>query len=159
MGVLYSAIEPVVPGNHIDDWKKIRKGQWKVVRAVLKDKMDVNSEQIKCLKELYVTGCEAETGADLTLETPPLMGLWFSGDQSEVHWHKIWQAYVTEKSKGWPFDRGVKGFLKVAHEGAFDKAGNIEPYGAFGGLEQRVFKSLCQAIKVSALYPVALRKI
>ena len=33
----YEKIEPVFPGNHVKDWQKIRKKQWKFIKNIIEE--------------------------------------------------------------------------------------------------------------------------
>jgi len=86
----------VIPGNHIHDWQKIRKAQWKTVKEVLKYRLDLDTQSIKDIKQDYVLDCEGED--PVSFEPPPLVGLWFCADQSEEKWQEIWNRFSDQRA-------------------------------------------------------------
>lgn len=132
----YKDVELVIPGNHIDDWQKIRKTQWKAVKEVLKYRLDLDAQSIKDIKQDYVLGCEGED--PVSFEPPPLLGLWFCADQSEEKWQEIWNRFSDQRAKKWNFNNLSKEFLHAAEKGTLTKDFKADPYGAFGGLEKKL---------------------
>jgi len=135
-------IEPMIPGNHIEDWQKTRKKQWKFVRPMLKDGMYQFGrtiwENIPEIKEDYLANDLTGDYHPKYWEPAPLMGMWLSPDQSEACWNEIWDEFVTDRQSAW-FFRVRERFLTIAHDGLThaSKSEGYE-YGAFGGLEKRL---------------------
>lgn len=151
----YEKIEPVFPGNHIDDWQKIRKKQWKYVKETLSRPLDMKPDQVSSVKK-----------AIYLLETPqfpnnrdfswypdesihpgnwlpaPLLGFFLCSDQRQEAWDKIWGIYA---ERGTDFDFYRQRFLQYVPHGQGPDENNQDVFGTFGGLEQRMLPYLIQS--------------
>lgn len=141
----YEQITPVIPGNDAADWQKVRKKQWKYVKGSL-ESLFVNKDEIKYLKQDYLSDSLTGDNHPCYWEPVPLIGMWLSPDQSEVMWQQVWDSLLGE-SKGWSYDfkRTREEFFTVAHSGEQGVTVNDQVFGAFGGLEQRLLKEFVRS--------------
>jgi len=137
--ITYEKIVPVIPGNHIKDWQKIRKKQWKFVKFSLAKNLKIDGYEIKGFKDNYylseeVTGFHDPVGWEPT----PILPMWLSPDQSREQWARIWDHLANGDSGcEWDFELYRKWFLDYAHTGERIPT-KEQTYGAFGGMEQRL---------------------
>jgi len=137
--VQYDIIIPIIPGNHIDGWEKIRKSQWKFVRRVLSEQLDIRGETLKSWKYFYTHYFEEMEEEGLFEYYPlPLLEFWFCPDQSEKMWSNLWDAYQSKFAKRSNYKEEQMLFFNVAGNGLKDDNHKALDYGAFGGLEQRL---------------------
>jgi hypothetical protein len=148
----YETIEPVLPGNHIENWKKIRKQQWKQVKYTYSDWSAKNLADVK--KNYYIADEPQVPPPDFdqhgnytpqpygsaSWEENLLMSLFLHPDQSEQRWQqKIAEEMAPKRREDRPLGRdklpGQEFFMLQSH--------TVEPlldydFGGFGGLEQRM---------------------
>lgn len=161
----YETISPVIPGNHIDGWKKIRRSQWSQVKSVLQEIIpNRKAKALTNIKNNYyladtplVPPAVDEQGSwaptmepDFWRETM-LISLFLHPDQSQQRWEQrfaeIMAPRLSERRPVETFslpdsfaDRPK--FLEVAHY--LNK--NSDPdFGVFGGLEQRLLPYYVQS--------------
>jgi len=139
--ITYEKIVPLIPEEHITDWQKIRKKQWKFVKYSLAKNLKADGYEIKDFKENYylseeVTGFHDPVGWEPT----PLLPMWLSPDQSQEQWDRIW-SHLASGNTGceWDFELYRKWFLDCAHTGERIPT-KEQTYGAFGGMEQRLLE-------------------
>ena len=154
----YEKIEPVFPGNHIDDWQKIRKKQWKYVKrslaiglGILPDAIASIKKNVYLLESPIFDTAESESSAFPTPKDhpghwgpAPLAGFFLCADQSEEAWDEIWKLY-SETTNGGTFDGFRQRFLQYVPHGYGPDENNQDPFGTFGGLEQRMLPYLIQS--------------
>ncbi|GGY54328.1 hypothetical protein GCM10011297_29030 [Bacterioplanes sanyensis] len=170
----YEAIEPVLPGNHIENWKKIRKQQWKQIKYVFSEKFLTNDGKILAdIKKNYYIADEPrvpESPYDeygnvrrelydaegnfiprpkdyVTWSEDLVMSLFLHPDQSEQRWQqRISQELAPKRREDRPL-----GHDKLPAQEFFMRASHTaEPlldydFGAFGGLEQRMLPVFVQS--------------
>ncbi len=136
--ISYEKIVPLIPGNHIKDWQKIRKKQWKFVKKSLAKNMYFDSYDIKFVKDSYYLAEDMTGNNDpIDWEPRPILPMWLSPDQSQEQWDRIWDHCV--ESYNFRFDHFRKEFLADAHTGEYLPT-KEQTYGAFGGMEQRLLE-------------------
>jgi hypothetical protein len=150
----YEKIEPVIPGNHVKDWQKIRKQQWKYVKKSL-GALNVKPGEAQHIKKtLYLLEApefpnnqECSWLPDETIHPgnwlpAPMLGFFLCSDQSEQAWKGIWDSYAQHGSD---FDFYRDRFLQYVPHGYGPDENNQDPFGTFGGLEQRMLPYLIQS--------------
>jgi hypothetical protein len=151
----YEKIEPVIPGNHIDGWQKIRKKQWKYVKKSL-GALNIKPDAVASLKKniyllespVFSTENSEPSAYPRPDEHPghwepaPLLGFFLCPDQSELAWEKIWEVYLRTPGA---FDFYRDRFLQYVPHGYGPDENNQDPFGTFGGLEQRMLPYLIQS--------------
>jgi hypothetical protein len=150
----YEKIEPVIPGNHIDGWQKIRKQQWKYVKKSL-GALNVKPGEAQHIKKtLYLletpefpNNQECSWLPDETIHPgnwlpAPMLGFFLCADQSEQVWKGIWEKYAQHGSD---FDFYRDRFFQYVPHGYGPDENNQDPFGTFGGLEQRMLPYLIQS--------------
>jgi hypothetical protein len=150
----YEKIEPVIPGNHVKDWQKIRKKQWKYVKKSLGTLNVKPGEAQHIKKTLYLLEApefpnnqECSWLPDETIHPgnwlpAPMLGFFLCSDQSEQAWKGIWDSYAQHGSD---FDFYRDRFLQYVPHGYGPDENNQDPFGTFGGLEQRMLPYLIQS--------------
>jgi hypothetical protein len=151
----YEKIEPVFPGNHVKDWQKIRKKQWKYVKKSL-GALNIKPDAVDSLKKnvylLESPNFSTENSEPSVYPRPdehpghwepaPLLGFFLCSDQSESAWDKIWEVYLRTPGA---FDFYRDRFLQYVPHGYGPDENNQDPFGTFGGLEQRMLPYLIQS--------------
>lgn len=150
----YEKIEPVIPGNHIEGWQKIRKKQWKYVKKSL-GALNVKPGEAQHIKKtLYLletpefpNNQECSWLPDETIHPgnwlpAPMLGFFLCADQSEQAWKGIWDTYAQHGSD---FDFYRDRFVQYVPHGYGPDENNQDPFGTFGGLEQRMLPYLIQS--------------
>ena len=150
----YEKIEPVIPGNHIEGWQKIRKKQWKYVKKSL-GALNVKPGEAQHIKKtLYLletpefpNNQECSWLPDETIHPgnwlpAPMLGFFLCADQSEQAWKGIWEKYAQHGSD---FDFYRDRFFQYVPHGYGPDENNQDPFGTFGGLEQRMLSYLIQS--------------
>ncbi|TVV41815.1 hypothetical protein [Thalassolituus sp. C2-1] len=154
----YEKIEPVFPGNHIDDWQKIRKKQWKYVKRSLGIGLGILPDAIASIKKnvyllespIFDTAGSESSAFPTPKDHPghwgpaPLAGFFLCADQSEEAWDEIWKLY-SETTNGETFDGFRQRFLQYVPYGQGPDENNQDLFGTFGGLEQRMLPYLIQS--------------
>jgi hypothetical protein len=152
----YDQIDPVFPGNHIEGWQKIRKKQWKYVKATLGGALGVLPDAIASVKKnVYLLENPVfELGESEFSPHPnphdhpgcwvpiPLLGFFLCPDRSEQAWDEIWSVFA---GRGGDFDYYRERFFQYVPHGYGPDENNQDPFGTFGGLEQRMLPYLIQS--------------
>ena len=152
----YEKIEPVFPGNHVKDWQKIRKKQWKFIKNIIEEcrssALKLSIPQIK--KEYFLLespNFDAEYSkwaySEISAEYHPHQwdgGLWLTlllcSDQSEAAWDNIWERCV-KYGCNYNFSRDM--FIK--YNTYIGQSEESLAFGIFGGLEQRMLPYFVQS--------------
>ncbi|TNC83551.1 MAG: hypothetical protein CSH37_13710 [Thalassolituus sp.] len=152
----YEKIEPVFPGNHVKDWQKIRKKQWKFIKNIIEEcrssSLKLSIPEIK--KEYYLLespNFDAEYSkwaySEISAEYHPHQwegGLWLTlllcSDQSEEAWANIWDRCV-KYGCNYNFSRDM--FIK--YNTYIGQSEESLAFGIFGGLEQRMLPYFVQS--------------
>ena len=152
----YEKIEPVFPGNHVKDWQKIRKKQWKFIKNIIEEcrssALKLSIPQIK--KEYFLLespNFDAEYSkwaySEISAEYHPHQwdgGLWLTlllcSDQSEAAWANIWERCV-KYGCNYNFSRDM--FIK--YNTYIGQSEESLAFGIFGGLEQRMLPYFVQS--------------
>src|SRR5690606_29542018 len=151
----YEKIVPVIPGNHIEGWQKIRKQQWKYVKKSL-GALNIKPDAVASLKKniylldspVFSTENSEPSAYPGPNEHPghwipaPLLGFFLCSDQSKLAWDRIWDVYSTT---GGAFDFYRDRFFQYVPHGYGPDENNQDPFGTFGGLEQRMLPYLIQS--------------
>ncbi len=152
----YDQIDPVFPGNHIEGWQKIRKKQWKYVKATLGGCLGLLNDHVARYKAgvylLETPNFKIEGSVPSPYPNPtdhpghwgptPLGGFFICSDQSDAAWRKIWEASFSEAGA---FDYYRDRFFQYVPHGYGPDENNQDPFGTFGGLEQRMLPYLIQS--------------
>ncbi|WP_430460349.1 hypothetical protein ACQUQU_14140 [Thalassolituus sp. LLYu03] len=150
----YEKIEPAIPGNHVDGWQKIRKKQWQYVKKSL-GALNVKPGEAQHIKKaLYLLEVpefpnnqehswlpDEKTHPGNWLPAP-ILGFFLCSDQSEHAWKEIWDTYA---QRGTDFDFYRDRFFQYVPHGYGPDENNQDPFGTFGGLEQRMLPYLIQS--------------
>ena len=152
----YEKIEPVFPGNHVKDWQKIRKKQWKFIKNIMEEgghsALKGMIPEIK--KEYYLLespNFDAPYSkwafSEISAEYHPHQwkgGLWLRlllcSDQSEAAWDNIWERCV---KYGCDFDDSRNMFIK--YNTYIGQSEESLAFGIFGGLAQRMLPYFVQS--------------
>jgi hypothetical protein len=145
----YDVVEPVLPGNHIKDWQKIRKKQWKYVKYSLEfyNFMSISSYNTKAIKnEIFLAdGHPDEVDHDSWFHyakffgdwgPKPLLGFFLCSDQSQEAWDKIWESTINGNGRS-SYDMVRDHFLRSCGA-TLDDSPEATAFGRYGGLEQRM---------------------
>ena len=152
----YDKIEPVFPGNHVKDWQKIRKKQWKFIKNIIKEYPSTALHtMINDIKKEYYILASPDLNApysewafsEISAQYHPNQwkgGLWLQlllcSDQSEDAWKNIWHRSI---EYGCNFKDSRDFFIKYsAYIGESDES---LAFGIFGGLEQRMLPYFVQS--------------
>ena len=151
----YEKIEPVLPGNHIKDWQKIRKKQWKYVKATLAGALGLAPDKIASIKKLiyvlddpeFTDNQEFSWYPDASIHPgnwlpAPWLGFFLCSHQNQQAWDDIWELY---SQAGVDFDYYRDRFFHYVPHGYGPDENNQDPFGTFGGLEQRMLPYLIQS--------------
>lgn len=161
----YEEVIPVLPGNHIENWKKTRKSQWKQVKFIVEDVVpSIKGKALTNIKNNYFLSdtpmappVTDENGnrtpmfePDFWIETF-LLSLFLHPDQSQERWDKLFSDVMEPKlSDRRPIERNPLenpgfanryGFMTTAHHPSDEKS----EFGGFGGLEQRMLPYFVQS--------------
>lgn len=152
----YDVVEPVLPGNHIKDWRKIRKKQWKYVKYSLEYHkfMSISSYNTKAIKnEIYLAEHHpGEVDYDSWFHyathfgdwgPKPLLGFFLCSDQSQEAWDTIWESTINGKGRS-SYDMVRDEFIKSGGI-TLDESPEATAFGRFGGLEQRMLPYFVQS--------------
>ena len=152
----YDTVEPIFPGNHVKDWQKTRKKQWKFVKNIIEEcrasYLRLAIPQIK--KEYYLLespNFKAEYSkraySEISADYHPHQwegGLWLAfllcSDQSEAAWADIWDRCVRY---GCNYDFSRDMFIK--YNTYIGQSEESMAFGIFGGLEQRMLPYFVQS--------------
>lgn len=152
----YEKIEPVFPGNHVKDWQKIRKKQWKFIKNIIEEcrssSLKLSIPQIK--KEYFLLespNFDAEYSkwaySEISAEYHPHQwdgGLWLTlllcSDQSEAAWDNIWERCV-KYGCNYNFSRD----MFINYNTYIGQSEESLAFGIFGGLEQRMLPYFVQS--------------
>jgi hypothetical protein len=154
----YEKIEPVLPGNHIEGWQKIRKKQWKYVKKALGGCLGLHNDHIARYKSgvylLEDPNFDVEGSVRSPFPNPtdhpghwgpcPLGGFFICSDQSQKAWDDIWHTH-SATTNGDAFGGLRDRFLQYVPHGYGPDENNQDPFGTFGGLEQRMLPYLIQS--------------
>lgn len=133
----YEKVEPILPGCHIEGWKTIRKKQWKQVEYILKDVSSrrVERHEIKYAKEHLFFTIDAELpDFDYSILEEPLYVFFLEPNQSQEFWDEYWEDFFCDCTFDC-YELMRKDFFNSSH---IVTPKIKEPFGAFGGLEQRL---------------------
>ncbi|MBQ0727498.1 MAG: hypothetical protein KBT77_09145 [Thalassolituus oleivorans] len=152
----YDKIEPVFPGNHVKDWQKIRKKQWKFVKNIIEESPHTSLlTMISDIKKEYYLLESPNLNApfsewaqsDISNEFHPFqwqgplwLNLMLCSDQSEEAWANIWQHCV---EYGCGFEGSRNMFIK--YNTYIGQSEESLAFGIFGGLEQRMLPYFVQS--------------
>lgn len=154
----YEQIAPVLPGNHIDGWQKVRKKQWKYVKHSLGIGLGILPDAISSIKKnIYLLDHPTFDTSDSELSPfptssdhpghwgpAPFAGFFLCSDQSQKAWDEIWHLY-SKTTNGRTFEGLRERFLQYVPHGYGPDENNQDPFGTFGGLEQRMLPYLIQS--------------
>ena len=154
----YDQIDPVFPGNHIEGWQKIRKKQWKYVKKALGGCLGLHNDHIARYKSGVYLLEDPNFDVEGSVRSPypnptdhpghwgpcPLGGFFICSDQSQKAWDDIWHTH-SATTNGDAFGGLRDRFLQYVPHGYGPDENNQDPFGTFGGLEQRMLPYLIQS--------------